>query len=414
MTLGRIAVSDGTDRVEIDLSGADTVGDLIDKLNAEMPGTLEATLNTQGITIGPLLGGPADITISDVGGGQTARDLGITADGLSLAGVGVDLDPRLTLRTSLTDLNGGLGLSTADGLTIRNGSRSATLDFTGAETVEDVMNLMNGADVGVWARIAPDGSTIEVVNRISGSSLTIEENGGTFATSLGIRSLYGGSELAVLNDGRGVETVDGADLRIITADGSTVEVDLDGAETLQDVVGLLNAASGGAYSVALRTVGNGLLIADNTAGPGTLTIERANLSPALDGLGLDVEATGNTIVGEDVNPIRVDNALTALLELRDGLERDDTRDIAWGGQRLETALSRMQEIQGRMAAQAQAMDKRTDRIANETTAARVLLSDVRDVDLADAVVRFQQMQTALQANLATSSRVMDLSLLDYL
>ena len=414
VTLGRIAVNDGTDRVEIDLSGADTVGDLIDKLNAEMPATLQASFNTQGITIGPLLGGPADITITDVGGGQTARDLGIAADGLSLAGVGVDLDPRLTLQSSLADLNGGLGLSTADGLTIRNGSRSATLDFTGAETIEDVMNLMNGADVGVWARIAADGSTIEVVNRISGSSLTIEENGGSFATLLGVRSLHGGTELSVLNDGRGVETLDGNDLRIITADGSSFEVDVDGAETLQDVIALLNAASGGAFTADLTSTGNGLLITDNTAGAGTLTIERVNLSPALDGLGLDVQATGNTIVGRDVNPIRVDNSLTALLELREGLERDDTQEIAWAGQRLESALKKMQEIQGQMAAQAQAMDKRSDRIQNETTAARVLLSDVRDVDLADAVVRFQQMQTALQANLATSSRVMDLSLLDYM
>jgi len=35
------------------------------------------------------------------------------------------------------------------------------------------------------------------------------------------------------------------------------------------------------------------------------------------------------------------------------------------------------------------------------TATRVLLSDVRDVDLAEAAVRFQQLQTALQANLQT-------------
>jgi len=39
---------------------------------------------------------------------------------------------------------------------------------------------------------------------------------------------------------------------------------------------------------------------------------------------------------------------------------------------------------------------------------------VRDVDMTDAIVRFQQLQTALQANLSTASQVLNLSLLDYL
>ena len=74
----------------------------------------------------------------------------------------------------------------------------------------------------------------------------------------------------------------------------------------------------------------------------------------------------------------------------------------------------MQEVQGELAAKAAAMLERTDRIENEVTATRVLQSDVRDVDLTEAIVRFQQVQNALQANLATASQVMNLSLLDFL
>ena len=44
----------------------------------------------------------------------------------------------------------------------------------------------------------------------------------------------------------------------------------------------------------------------------------------------------------------------------------------------------------------------------------VLAYNYFDVDMAEAIVRFQQMQTALQANLATASKVLNLSLLDYL
>jgi flagellin-like hook-associated protein FlgL len=225
--------------------------------------------------------------------------------------------------------------------------------------------------------------------------------------------------LASLNDGRGVQTLEGDDFRITTADGTNIDIDLDqldvsGLATLQEVLDLINATGGGAVTATLASRGNGIVITDNTAGPGTIHIERLNLSPAIDGLGLDVRATGDTLVGQDVNPVRVNGTFTALLELRAGMSDDDTQAISAAGERLETVLKQMQEAQGRAAAQARAMEGRSARIESEVTATRILLSDVRDVDVAEAVVRFQQLQTALQANLVTASRVMNLSLLDYL
>lgn len=413
VSLGRIAVSDGTQQTEIDLSGADTAGDLVDQLNVGLPPTLRAALTGSGITISTL-GGPVPVSIRDLGGGQTARDLGLAVQNLTGPVGGADLDPRLTQQTALSDLNGGAGLNMAGGLTIRNGDKSVTLDFAGAQTFEDVLNTINQADIGVWARIAPDGRALEVLNRVSGSDLSIEENGGQLASALGIRSLHAGNTLAELNDGRGVGTVAGADLHVTTADGSSFELDLDGARTLQDVIDRLNAAGGGAITAGLARSGNGLSITDNTAGAGTLRVERANLSPALDDLGLNVPAVGNTLTGRDVNPVRVDNGLTALMELRSALRQDDRTVITLAGQRLENALERMQEVQGRMASHAQAMDKRTGQLDDEVSATQVLLSGVRDADIAETVVRFQQMQTALQANLTTATRMMNLSLMNFL
>jgi flagellar hook-associated protein 3 FlgL len=352
--------------------------------------------------------------VQDATGSQTARDLGILADGLSGPVGGADLDPQLTLRTQLADLNAGAGLDLTNGLTIRNGTRSATLDFSGAETLEDILNEINGANVGVWARIADDGRSIEVLNRISGTDLTIEENGGQLATALGVRSMNASTPLASLNDGLGIDTVDGADLRFITADGTTIEVDLDGANTLQDVIDRINTAGGGALTAGLAATGNGLAISDNTAGTETFRVERANLSPALDGLGLDVQAAGSTLTGRDVNPVRTNSPFTALIELRNCLESGNRTGITLAGQRLEETLRKLQEVQGRMASHAKAMDARSRLAETEATGAQVMLSDVRDVDLTEVIVRFQQMQTALQANLTTSSAVMNLSLIDYL
>ncbi len=414
---GRIEVSDGREQVEIDLTGADTVGDVIDILNDALPSTLAAQLTNIGIDIVPTGFGPATITITDATG-NSALDLGIYCDTPAVGVTGADLDPRLTLRTALDDLNLGAGINLAGGLTIRNGSEVANVTFTGAETLEDVLNQINQADVGVLAQIGADGKTIEVRNRISGADLHIEENGGGVATALGIRSMYAGTQLSALNDGIGVDSVDGDDIRITTADGTTIDIDINDltldTATSQDVIDLFNARGGGSITAALATTGNGITITDNTAGGGTLAIERLNLSPAIDGLGLNVAAVGGVLTGADVNPVKVDSPFTALLELRQALAGDDSEGISAAGRRLSTSLEHMQELQGHLAAKAAAMLERGDRIENERSAARILQSDICDADLTEAIVRFQQVQTALQANLATASRVMNLSLLDYL
>jgi flagellin-like hook-associated protein FlgL len=413
--LGRIEVDDGSTRVQIDLSDAATVGDLVDRLNDSLPAGLAASLGTYGVNI--VFSGPGSdaITISDVGGGQTARDLGIDGTFARFTSrAEPDLDPKVTLTTPLIALRGGAGLNTGERFTIRNGSEAATIDLSEATSVEDLLNSINQAGVSAWARIAADGQTIEVRNRISGTSLAIEEDDGTLATQLGIRSMRGDTKLSDLNDGQGVHTVDGNDVRITTSDGATIDVDIDGAITLQDVLDRLNAAGGGSITAALAARGNGIVITDNTTGGLTLSLSRLNQSPAIDGLGLNVPATGNQILGRDVNEVRVDGVFTALVELRDALRADDRAAIQLAAQRVERTMAGMQEVQGRLASQARGLSDRADRVAGETTSVQVMQSGVRDMDIAEAAVRLQQLQTALQANLAMGSRIMNLSLIDFL
>lgn len=410
--LGRITVSDGAQRSEIDLSGVDTVGDIIERLNAEMPNSLSAALTATGIVV-TNINNAATVTITDVGAGQAARDLGLHAPTPVASVAGGDLNPRLTARTALSDLLDGTGIDTQESIIIRNGSRTAVIDLSTAETFEDVLNLINESELGVRATIGED-DTLSVVNLVSGTALSIGENGGTLATELGIRSNYANTRLSELNDGRGVQTVEGADIRLVTANGTTIEVDIDGAETIQDVLDVLNTAGGGSITASLATTGNGIVIRDNTSGGGTFRIERANLSPAIDGLGLNRSATGNRIEGTDTNPQTVDSAFTALIELRAGLNANDRQAITAAAERLDRVIGNMQRVQGQAASQAKAMLDRTERMADVKTSTQVLLSEVRDVDISEAVVRFQQLQTALQANLVTASRISDLSLINYL
>lgn len=417
--LGRVLVSDGSTQVEIDLTRAVTVGDVIDLLNASLPETLQAALTTSGIQITDTGRGPVSITVTDAAGGTTAQDLGIYTDQPAVIVTGADLDPRLTLRTKIGDLRDGAGVNLADGITISNGGSSAKVDFTGVETVEDLLNRINASNTGVLARISDEGRSIEILNRVSGAELHVLEAGGMVAADLGILSTQRDTRLADLNDGRGVGTVDGDDLRITTADGSTIDIDLDtldlSSATLGDLIDLINAAAAGKVTAGIDGDTGGLRITDNTAGPGTLAVQKLNLSPALDDLGLSgVSASSGQLVGQDVNPVVVDSAFTALLELKRGLDDDDTRTIGRAAERLERTLEALQQQQGRLAALAASQQERADRIERETTATQVLRSNFRDADLAETIVRFTQLQTSLQANLASSSRILGLSLLNFL
>lgn len=418
VSLGRVTVSQGASEATIDLTGAATVGDVLDRLNAEMPPPLQASIGANGINIGPT-SGAGDILVTDVAGGRTAIDLGIFSNTRAASIVGGDLDPTMTGTTTLAQLNGGAGLDLSAGVTIRNGNRTAVVTFSGAETVESVLNRINLADVGVWAKVSDNGNSIDVLNRISGTDLRIEEFGGRTASALGIRSMHEGTKLADLNDGLGIDSMPGGDFRISTADGTNIDFDVNQVDlssgTLQDLIDYMNNTAAGSITASLTTNGNGIVIRDNTIGPNNLAISRLNISPAIDSLGLNVAASsGGVMQGNDINPIRVNSPFTALVELRRGLEANDTRAIDLAGRRLGETLTQMQRVQGEMAAKAKAMVARTNRIESSKTDTQIRQSDVRDVDMTEAIVKFQQFDTALQANLQTASKVLGMSLLDYL
>ncbi len=416
LEVGRIQISTAGGDYPVDLGTADTVGDVLDRLNADLPDDLTASLAGNAIQIQS--GSGAAFTVSDLSGGRTALELGLATTTPAALVFGGDLDPALTLRTRLVHLNDGAGLTLDNGITIRNGDLSADIDFGGVETIEGLLNRINQSGVGVEARIAADGSSLEIVNRTSGTNLQVMENGGGDATLLGLRTMHADTPLASLNDGLGIFTVDDEDLRITTADGTQVDIDLDvldlDSATLQDLLDLINTVGGGAVTADFVPTGNGLRLTDNTAGPGTLRVEALNLSQAVQDLGLATSSAGGVLLGGDVNPIRVDSAFTALLELRDALLANDTRAITAAAERLDRNLDNTLAAQGRLAATASTLLQREERVANETSATEILRSDVRDADLTESVIRFQQLQTALQANLSSAAQLQNLSLLDFL
>src|SRR5204863_10175245 len=87
--LGSILLSAGTTSTAIDLTQADTVGDVVNIINTAAVGGITASISGQGITLNA--GAGDDITVGEVGGATTAKDLGIftlTGGGAGVAVVG--------------------------------------------------------------------------------------------------------------------------------------------------------------------------------------------------------------------------------------------------------------------------------------------------------------------------------------
>ncbi len=407
--LTRLVFSVGGVESEVDLADAATIGDVIDRLNAELPAGVNATIDGRALR----LDAGAPIAVRDSGGGATVRTLGLqTLDATGSPMLSHDLNPKLTARSPIASLGGGAGIDLTGGLRISNGERTVDIDLSSAETIEDVLNTINTAGAGVWARLSADGDRIDVLNRVSGVDLRIEDRAGSAATNLGLRTVREAVALSDLNLGRGVNVADGPDVRVTASNGATADIDLSAARTLQDVLDAFNAT--GLVDASLAAGANGINLRDISGGAGTLALTSLGSSSALRALGLDGLAPGLDVRGRDVNPVRVEGAFTTLIEIRDGLLENDTRSLTFAGERLERVMRHMEQVRGEMAARAQTMDIRAQRIEAERYAAEALASDVRDVDIADAIVRYQSIETALQANMATAARVQGLSLLDFL
>ncbi len=409
-------LGNGTTSAVIDLSDADNVQDVVDRINAAAVGGITASITGLGLT---LTAGPGDnLTVID-NGGTTAADLGIARPIGSGAGVGLvgpSVSPRVSEFTPLSALSGGTGLVTTGGLKISAGDRVTVVDFTGDVTVGDLLNSINGSRAGGLAVINDAGTGIDILNPHQGVPLRIAENaGGTLAAQLGVRSFDTTSQLTDLNGGAGVVLSNtGADLQITLRDGSQFQVELSAAVTVNDVLTAINTSLGASGTASFATDGNGIVITDATGGPGSITIESLNFSKAAEGLGLKGTTTAASFQGTDVHPIENSGLFANLAKLQRALENSDTSAITASAEGLQADLDRAITVRGEVGAQIKELDGRLDRLEDQNIASQALLSELEDVDYTEAVTRFQLLQTTLEANLKTLGTILDLSLLDFL
>ncbi len=250
---------------EIDLAGAQTVGDVV---NAIQGAGLNLTVTIVGAKFVVTDGSTGDGTLSfaEVGNGTTATALGLTTAAIGNSLTGRDVYRVATIGDALREIN--LDSQNAGRLSAEispDGDRIRLIDQTsgaGAISVSALSDSSAASDLGLLR----DGSGGAIVSGRLNSGLN----------SVLLRSLNGGSGV-----GSGV-------IQITDRTGASANVDLTGAETLDDVIRGINSAGVGVVA-RVSASGLGIEVADTSGGTANLKI--ADVSGELArGLGITVDA----------------------------------------------------------------------------------------------------------------------------
>lgn len=291
---GKIRITDrsGTSAV-VDLRFARTVDDVLAAINDSDEIRVQAVANGDAIQLLDTTGQTsANLRVQEVGDGTTAVDLGLSAIDVA-AGEATGQDVlRLHDDLRLDRLNDGNGISLRGGVTdLEISFRDDTtlqIDFDEEQTVGELLETLNAADPArLRAELSPDGDRIKLTDLTTdgGGAFTVTSTlGGTAAEELGLtgaavgdtltsRRLQAGlktSLLTSLGGGSGLGTLGQIELTNRAGD-PTVSVDLASAETLDDVVRLINEADTG-ITAAINQARNGLVLTDNSGGTGSLVV----------------------------------------------------------------------------------------------------------------------------------------------
>jgi flagellar hook-associated protein 3 len=121
----------------------------------------------------------------------------------------------------------------------------------------------------------------------------------------------------------------------------------------------------------------------------------------------------------DVAPLESDQSVQwglfkTLFDLKRYFEGDDTYGIERSFARIDTQFKNMNNAVSRIGYKGISLDAKTTVIEDLDLSYSMQKSDIEDVDIIDAITSLQAKETAYQAALSSTARVMNISLVDYL
>jgi flagellar hook-associated protein 2 len=237
--LGSLSLTDRSGAsASVDLSSAKTLEDVIVSINAAGLG-ITASVNDarNGLVLTDTTGSAtSNLIVANGDGTNSATKLKIEVDAAVTKINSKSLAKQFVSEgTQLSTLNGGAGVKLGK-IVVQDGSGSTTvldLKTLGVETVGDVVEAFNSLSIDVRAKIndAGDGILVYDTSGDGGQVIITDVGGNTTAKDL---HLDGVSGIVTVN-GQSVHAVDGS---------TTLTVNLDSDDSLQDLADKLNALGG--------------------------------------------------------------------------------------------------------------------------------------------------------------------------
>ncbi len=404
-TTGTIDLSpiiSGSSAIDEDL----TLGDVLDRINAAAPDKLQISIDEDGdrLVITDLTTGTGDFALTSVGSYDVLADLGL--DGEAVDG---EITGRRILGGTqtvlLSSLGGGDGLGELGSvqLTDRSGT-SATVDLSAAETLQDLIDALNNAGIGISASVnaAKTGITLTDTTGDTASNLVVASADATnTAETLGIAvddavtEIDGGdlhlqvigmnTSLSDYNGGAGV--AQGTFVIRDSSYGQTTITLGSSIETVGDLITQINRQAD-TVRAELNETGDGIRIVDLGDGSTDLVIEEGSSTTAADlhllGDVVEVEIEGETyqvIDGSTTYEIELDedSTLEDLYETINGLDAGLGASILTAGSSNPyhlTISSQQTGLQGRLVFDTSQIDF----TLTETTQARDAVLVYGDLD----------------------------------
>ena len=256
-----------------------------------------------------------------------------------------------------------------------------------------------GTGIRVSSLDSEDDIAISDVRKIFGTAIGAGLNESTTLTSLGITP----SEIEVEND------------------ALVFQVDLSSANTIGDVLNLINEAEdNGGIRAEINVAGTGINIISPTVS-NSLTVREVGAGTTAAQLGiLDVQdqktATDLGLVGEGswdaTEPLSV---FQTLIDLEQLLRSDASGDeIMARHTELDNELEQLLTIRSRTGARVLRMESLRDQFLDREVFLTELLSNNEDAELTEVIVKLQSQQTSLTAALNSGAALLQTSLLNFL
>jgi flagellar hook-associated protein 2 len=342
---------------DIDLSTAQTVDDVLSAINNNSGANVTATAVNGHIHLVDNTGGLSGLKVADIGSGKTAASLGLA--GINSATGEADGQNILALYNGITlnALNDGMGVEVSPTLsdfkyTLKDGT-SGEIDFAKRvgnssygnpeTTLQQLMDAVNTQSSGkLKLAIAADGNSLSLTDTTTGSSsFTFQSQYGSRAlhdlgldanavngvvtvadnTVSGQRILGGLTTVTLgsLNGGKGLGTL-GA-ITLTDRSGASDTIDLQNAQTLDDIVQTINASTTLQIHAQVNRAGNGIELLDTTgSSTGSMVIADADATNTATKLNIKTGSGSNPI--EAVNSgdmhLKVVGENTLLSSLRGG------------------------------------------------------------------------------------------------